>query len=72
MQVGEGNSYVEWTGEHLTIGKRGRGRDGMLCGNEARAEDEVEERKIVVATSTGATTDENKEKYKFDSTRILL
>ena len=44
----------------------------MLCGNEARAEDEVEGRKTVVATSTGATTNENEEKYKFDSTRIPL
>ena len=49
-----------------------RGKDDVLCGNEARAEDEVEGRKTVVATSTGATTDENEEKCKFDSTRILL
>ena len=72
MQVGEGNLYVEWTGEHLTIGKGKRGRDAVLCGNKARAEDEVEGRKTVVATSTGATTDGNEEKYNFDSTRILL
>ena len=44
----------------------------MLCGNEARAEDEVEERSTGAVTSTGATTNENEEGYKFDSTRVLL
>ena len=56
----------------MTIGKGERGRDEVLCGNEARAEDEVEGRKTGAATSTGATTNENEEKSKFDSTRILL
>ena len=55
-----------------TLEKGIRGGDEVLCGNEARAEDEVEGRRTVVATSTGATTDENEEKYKFDSTRIRL
>ena len=75
MQVEEGNSYVEGKREHLTIGiKRGgkRGRDEVLCSNAARAEDEVEGRKTGAATSTGATTNEDEEKYKFDSRRILL
>ena len=49
-----------------------RGRNKVLCGNEARAEDEVEERKGGTATSTGATTNRNGEKYKFNSTGILL
>ena len=60
----DGRALDDWQGE--------RGRDDVLCSNEARAEDEVEGRKIVVATSTGATTNENEEKYKFDSTRTLL
>ena len=70
--MGKGNSYVEWTGEHLTIGKGKRGRDDVLCSNEARAEDEVEGRKTGAATSTGETMNEGEEEYKFDPTRILL
>ena len=71
---GEGEFVCRMDGSALDDWQRKgkRGRDDVLCGNEARAEDEVEGRKTVVATPTGATTEENKEKCKFDSTRILL
>ena len=71
---GEGEFVCRMDGSALDDWQRKgkRGRDDVLCGNEARAEDEVEGRKTVVATSTGATTEENEEKCKFDSTRLLL
>ena len=35
--MGKGNSYVEWMGEHLTIGKRGKG-EGTMCSAATRPE----------------------------------
>ena len=72
--MGKGNSYVGWMGAHLTIGKeRGKG-EGTMCSAATRPERRMRWKgeKTVVATSTGATTEENEEKCKFDSTRILL
>ena len=77
--MGKGNSYVEWTGEHLTIGKGKRGRDDVLCSNEARAEDEVEGRKRLLRPRqaqprmrTKRNIDLTRREYCYDLRRTTL
>ena len=69
---GKGNSYVGGRGEHLT-NNQGQKRRGIRCSAAMRPEWRMRwKRENGAATSTGAVTNRSEEKYRFNSTTILL